>query len=133
MDDQATVPRGLLTACAIVGAEAVALLVAVAIVLVKAATEKSHSLAGALLLAAVALVGVAVLVLGARGLLRLRPAARTPVVVLQVLALPTAYSLAFQADRYDYGGPILVAALAVLYLLFTPPVRAVLDRPDPVR
>ena len=29
------------------------------------------------------------------------------------------------------GGSILVAALAVLYLLFTPPARAVLDREPP--
>ena len=67
----------------------------------------------------------------ARGLLRLRPAARTPVVVLQVLAVPVSYSLAFQAGRVGYGGPIFVAALAMLYLLFTPPVRAVLDREPP--
>jgi hypothetical protein len=72
--------------------------------------------------------GAAVLALAARALLRLSPAARTPVVVLQVLALPVAYSLAFQAHRVGYGGPILLAALVVLYLLFTPPVRAVLDR-----
>jgi hypothetical protein len=74
-----------------------------------------------------------VLALCARSLLRLRPAARTPVVVIEVLALPVSYSLAFQADRVEYGGPILVGALAVLYLLFTPPVRAVLDRDIPRR
>jgi hypothetical protein len=49
-------------------------------------------------------------------------------VVLQLLALPVGYSLAFQAGRVGYGGPILVAALVVLYLLFTPPARAALDR-----
>jgi hypothetical protein len=38
------------------------------------------------------------------------------------------YSLAFQAGRVGYGGPILIAALSVIYLLFTPPVRAALDR-----
>jgi hypothetical protein len=65
-----------------------------------------------------------------RALLRLRPAARTPVVVIEALALPVAYSLAFQAGRVGYGGPILVGALAVLYLLFTPPVRVLLDRTD---
>ena len=48
--------------------------------------------------------------------------------MLQLLALPVSYSLAFQAGRVGYGGPILVAALAVLYLLFTPPARAALDR-----
>ncbi|MDT4938982.1 MAG: hypothetical protein QOG80_2653, partial [Pseudonocardiales bacterium] len=42
--------------------------------------------------------------------------------------LPVSYSLAFQAGLVAYGGPMLVAALAVLYLLFTPPARAALDR-----
>jgi hypothetical protein len=86
------------------------------------------SIGRALLGAAMALAGAAALALGARGLTRLRPAARTPMVVLQLLALPVAYSLAFQAGRVGYGGPILVAALSVLYLLFTPPARAALDR-----
>jgi hypothetical protein len=58
----------------------------------------------------------------------LRPAARSPIVVLQLLALPVAYSLAFQADRIAYGAPIMLAALAVIFLLFTPPAREVLDR-----
>jgi len=57
-------------------------------------------------------------------------AARTPVIVIEALALPVSYSLAFQADRVGYGAPIMVGALAVLYLLFTPPARAVLDRAD---
>ena len=78
-----------------------------------------------------ALVGAAALLVGARGLLLLRPAARTPMVVLQLLAVPVSYSLAFQAGRIAYGGPILVAALAALYLLFTPPAREALDREPP--
>ena len=41
----------------------------------------------------------------------------------QLLALPVGYSLAFQAGRSATAAPILVAALAVLYLLFTPPAR----------
>jgi hypothetical protein len=45
-----------------------------------------------------------------------------------LLAVPVSYSLAFQAHRVAYGGPILLAALAVLYLLFTPPARTALDR-----
>lgn len=132
-DQERQPPRPLLVACGIIGLEVLALVAAAVIVVAKAASETSHSLAGALLLAAVALAGAAALALCARGLLRLRPAARTPVIVLQLLALPVSYSLAFQANRVEYGGPILVAALAVLYLLFTPPVRAVLDRPDPRR
>jgi hypothetical protein len=118
-------------AVALIALESLGLLAAALIVVIKAATETSHSLAGALLLAAVALCGVAMLALCARGLLRLSPASRTPVLVIEVLAVPVAWDL-FSSGKDYYGGPILVAALAVLYLLFTPPVRAVLDRPDPV-
>jgi hypothetical protein len=117
-------------ACVVLGLQVLALLAAAGVVLVKAATQHSHSVPGALLLAAIALAGAAVLVLCARGLLRLRPAARTPVIVIEALAIPVSYSLAFQAHRIVYGGPIMVGALAVLYLLFTPPARAVLDRAD---
>lgn len=91
-------------------------------------TGTPSQLARALLGAAFAIGTGLGLALGARGLLRLRPAARTPIVVVQLLALPVAYSLGFQAGLIWYGGPILVVALAVLYLLFTPPVRAALDR-----
>ena len=123
-------PRPVLLACVIIGLQVLALLAAGALVIVKAITQTSTSLAGALLLSAIAVAGAAALVLCARGLLRLRPAARTPVVVLQLLALPVSYSLAFQAHRVGYGAPIMLSALAVLYLLFTPPARAVLDRDD---
>jgi hypothetical protein len=108
--------------------EAAALVGIAAFYLYDTAVGSPHSVAGALLGAAFALLGAAVLVLGARGLNHLRPAARTPVIVLQLLALPVSYSLAFQAGLPGIGGPILVAALAVIYLLFTPPARAALDR-----
>jgi hypothetical protein len=112
------------------GLQALALLAAGVLLVVKAITETSTSVAGALLLAAIAAAGAGVLALCGRGLLRLRPAARTPVVVLQLLALPVSYTLAFQADRVGYGAPIMLSALAVLYLLFTPRARAALDRED---
>jgi hypothetical protein len=51
-------------------------------------------------------------------------------VVIELLALPVSYSLAIQAGRVGYGAPIMLSALAVIYLVFTPPVRAVFDRPD---
>jgi hypothetical protein len=121
-------PRPLVVACGLVGLQALALVAAAGVVLVKAATQTSHDVAGALLLAAIALAGAAALGLCIRALLRLRPAARTPVVVIELLALPVSYTLAFQADRIGDGAPILLSALAVIYLLFTPPVRAVLDR-----
>lgn len=123
-------PNAVHAAALITALEALALTGAAAFLLVDTALGSAHDVPAALLTAAFAAAAAALLALAARGLWRLRPAARTPVVVLQLLALPVAYSLAFQAHRVAYGGPILVAALAVLYLVFTPPARAVLDRPD---
>lgn len=124
-------PAQVRLAAAVIGLESLALLAAAGVLVAKSISGHPDSIGRALLGAAMALVGAFVLALCARGLLRMRPAARTPVVVLQLLALPVGYSLAFQAGRVEYGGPILVGALTVLYLLFTPPARAVLDRnPD---
>ena len=124
-DDAA--PRALRAAVRIVWLESVALVAAAVLLLVKAATGHPDSVGRAVFGAALALFGAAVLAVGARGLAAARPAARTPVVMLQLLALPVGFSLGLQAGRIGYGGPILLAALAVLYLLFTPPVRAALD------
>lgn len=121
-------PGQLRAACVILLAEAAALVAVMVIVLVKTVAGNPDSIGRALSDAGLAAAGALLLLLGVRGLARLRPAARTPVIVMQLLALPVAYSLAFQAHRAAYGGPILVAALAVIYLLFTPPARAVLDR-----
>lgn len=124
------VPVQVRAACAVVAVEAVALLVVAVVLVVKALTEDTHrlGLGRGLSSAGLAMVVVAVLVLGGRGLLRLRPAARTPVVLIQLLALPVSYTMAFQANRPAWGGPILLAALAVLFLLFSPPARDALDR-----
>ncbi len=112
-----------------IAVEALALVATAVVLVVKTSTGHPHSVAGALLGAALALVAALALGAAARGLAHLRAAARTPVIVLQLLAVPVSYSLAFQAHRVGYGGPILLAALATLYLLFTPPARAALDRP----
>jgi hypothetical protein len=120
-------PGQLRAAALLVSAESAALVVAAGVLLVKIVIGHPDSLARAFLEAAMALLAAAMLGVGARGLLYRRPSARTPVIVVQLLALPVAYSLAFQAGLVAYGGPILVVALAVLYLLFTPPVREVLD------
>lgn len=123
-------PAVVRAAVVITAVEALALAGAAAFLLADTALGSPHDVPAALLTAAFAAAGAALLALAGRGLWRLRPAARTPVVVLQLLTLPVAYSLAFDAHRMAYGGPMLVAALAVLYLLFTPPARAALDRPD---
>jgi hypothetical protein len=122
------VPAQLRAAAAVIGLEVLALLGVAALLVIKTIIGDPNSLGRALLGAAMAVLAAAVLALGARGIYHLRPAARTPVVVLELLALPVGYSLGFQAGLIGYGGPMLVAAVAVLYLLFTPPARAALDR-----
>lgn len=125
---QKLVPAQLRVAVVVILLESLGLVGAAGVLVVKSVTGDPSSLGGALLGAALALFGAAVLAVAARGIYHLRPAARTPVVVLQLLALPVGYSLGFQAGLLQYGGPMLLAALAVLYLLFTPPARAALDR-----
>ena len=128
MVEDSGAPAQVRVAASVLGLEALALAGAAGVLVRKTFDGHPDSVARALLGAAMALGAAAALVLGARGLMRLSPAARTPMVVLQLLALPVGYSLAFQAARVGYGAPILVAALVVLYLLFTPPARAALDR-----
>ena len=128
MIEDGAAPVQLRAAAVVIGLESLALVVAAAILIGKTLVGHPDSVGRALLGAGFALLGAAALAVGGRGVLRMRAAARTPVVVLQLLALPVSYSLAFQAGRVEYGGPMLVAALTVLYLLFTPPARAALDR-----
>jgi hypothetical protein len=124
-------PAQVRVAAALIGLESLALLVAAAILVAKTLGGHPDSIGRALLDAALALGGAVALGLGARGLIRLRPVARTPMLVLQLLALPVGFDLAFQAGLIGYGAPILVGALVVLCLLLTPPARAALDRDTP--
>jgi hypothetical protein len=126
MDEQTPAP--LRVAVALILLESVALVGAAAVLVIKSVGGKPNDIWRALLGAALALAGAAVLALGARALGRLRPAARSPIVVLQLLALPVSYSLWFQAGVAAYGAPIMLVAMAVLFLLFTPPAREALDR-----
>lgn len=126
-------PTPIRAACALVGLQALGLLVGSVVLLADSVFGHPNDRASAVLAAALALVGAVALAYGARGLLRLRPSARTPVVVLEILTVPIGYQLAFDSERPEWGGPILICALVVLYLIFTPPARAALDRPEPTR
>jgi hypothetical protein len=125
---QTSVPGPLRAAVVLVLLESLALVGAAAVLVVKTIGGKPDDIWRALLGAALTLAAAVALAFAARAVLRLRPAARSPIVVLQLLALPVSYSLWFQAGRADYGAPIMLAAVAVLFLLFTPPARAALDR-----
>ena len=67
------------------------------------------------------LAGLLVLLV-ARGLLRVQGWSRSPAVVLQLLALPVGYGLA-QGRVWWAAVPVLGLALAVLYLLASPEAR----------
>ena len=109
-------------------AQAIGLIVVAGVVLEKTIFGHPDSYPAALLGAALALGGAALLVAAARGILGGSSVARSPVIVMELLSLPVGYSLAFQAGLVGYGGPILLSAVAVLYLLFTPAAREALDR-----
>ncbi|MGH8862498.1 MAG: hypothetical protein ACRDVG_14920 [Jatrophihabitantaceae bacterium] len=121
-------PLPLRVAIGLILLEVLALVGAAGVLVEKTIGGRPADVGRALLGAALALAGAAALAFGARALWHLRSAARSPVVVLQLLALPVSYSLWFQAGRTGYGAPIMIVAVAVLFLLFTPPVRDVLDR-----
>jgi hypothetical protein len=126
-------PGAVLAAAGVVAAEGVALLglagVDVLLTMVADAASVPLALSTALLIA----VFGAVLLLLARALRAQKPAARSPVVAFQLLALPVGWTLAVGNSRPEYGVPVLLFAVAVLVLLFgTAEARDALERPRPV-
>lgn len=121
-------PAGVRAAAVLVLAEAAALAVTAVVLLVLAFVHTTTRLWAAVAIVGFALLGGAVLALCARGLLRLRPSARSPVILVQLLALPVGYSLGIQAGRPLVGVPILLVAIAVLVLVLLPSSRRALDR-----
>lgn len=68
----------------------------------------------------IAVAAGALILFLARSLSQMAGWSRAPVVVIQILAAAVGASVAFQAGKPLFGLPILAAAAAVLYLLFTP-------------
>jgi hypothetical protein len=119
---------GQVRAAAIMALVQAAGLLAVAAVLVVKIAGGGYADAGrAWSDAGFALLGALGLVFAARALSYLRSAVRTPLLVVEFLALPVGYGL-FQAGRVDYGVPVVLGALAVIVLLLSRPARAALDR-----
>jgi hypothetical protein len=125
---EAPVPGEVRLAALVLCLQAVGLVVATVVLLIKTLTGHPDSLGRALFGAAFALGGAALLVYAARTFLELRTFLRTPVIVVELLALPVGWSLGFQAGRVFYAAPLLMSAVAVLYLLFTPAGRQALER-----
>jgi hypothetical protein len=111
-------PRPVLAAAVLVTVEGAALLVLAVVNVVLTALDDAGSvplaLVGALLLA---IFGGALLLL-ARALRALKPPARSPVVAVQIVALPVGWTLASTNGRPEIGVPVLVLAITVLVLLF---------------
>ena len=127
--DPAGPPRPVRLAATLVAAEGVALLVLAVAEAVSTIVSDAASVSLALVTAAFAAVtGVLLLWLG-RALTELRRAARSPVVVLQLIALPIGWNLISTSGRPELGLPVVVLAAAVLVLLFgTEDARAALRR-----
>ncbi|MGI8666198.1 MAG: hypothetical protein ACR2N4_09235 [Jatrophihabitans sp.] len=121
-------PPTIRAAAGLVALEGFGLLVTAVVLGVLAVVHSSTRWWAALSIVGFALLGALVLLLCARGLLGLRPSSRSPVVLLELIALPVGYSLGIQAGRLVIALPILAAALGVLVLLFTPTARQALDR-----
>lgn len=122
------VPSTVRLAALLVFLEAAALAVAALALLVLAFVHTATRLWAGLTVVGFAALGAVLLGLCARGLLRLRPSARSPIVVVQIIALPVGYSLGFQNGRMLIAAPVLIAAVAVLVLLLSKPSREALDR-----
>ncbi|MGI8625900.1 MAG: hypothetical protein ACR2J5_04910 [Geodermatophilaceae bacterium] len=115
------VPSEVRRAAAIVALEGVAVLALGPILLVGGillGRPDSLSRAWAEVVLAIA-AGTLILFL-ARALSKAAGWSRAPVLVIQILAMPVGYSLAFPSEQPLYGIPVLAAGATVLYLLFTP-------------
>ena len=119
-------PRALRWAAGVLVIEAVALVALGIVVLVKVVTGSPSSVGFAVTAALMTIGTGLVLVALARAVLRCRPWAFVPVLVLQGLALPVGYSLAIESGLWRYGGPVLLLALTELALLISPSSRRVL-------
>jgi hypothetical protein len=112
-----TAPRPVLAAAGLVVVEGGALLVLAVVNVVLTALSDAGSVA--LALGGAVLLGVfgGGLILLARGLRDLRPATRSPVIAVQIVALPVGWTLTNANGRPEIGLPVLALAVAVLVLL----------------
>ena len=114
----ARAPRPVLAAAALVAVEGAALLVLAVVNVVLTALDDAGSISLALAGSALLVIFGGALLLLARALRALKPAARSPVVAVQIVALPVGWTLAGTNGRPEIGVPVLVLAIAVLVLLF---------------
>ncbi|MDQ3716930.1 MAG: hypothetical protein M3381_13100 [Actinomycetota bacterium] len=114
-------PTALLRAAAIVALEGIAVVALGPILAVGGILmSRPDSLSRAWAEVVIAIATGALILFLARGLSQVAGWSRAPVIVIQILAAPVGYSLAFPSGQPLYGIPVIAAAATVLYLLFTP-------------
>jgi hypothetical protein len=119
-------PTALVALVALVAAQGLGLAGLAVFFLVELAVATPLSAPRAIMAALLTLLGGLGLLAVARGLLRRRRWARAPALVTQLLVLPVGWGL-IQGGRWYVGAPLILWALAVLVLLFTPAVGEVLE------
>jgi hypothetical protein len=119
-------PAALVVLVALVAGQGIGLVGLAAFFLVEVIVATPTSAARAVMAALLTLLAGLGLLAVARGLRRARRWARAPALVTQLLAVPVAVGL-LQGGRWYVGVPLLLWALVVLALLFTPAVAEVLE------
>ncbi|PRZ43353.1 hypothetical protein CLV47_10238 [Antricoccus suffuscus] len=95
---------------------------------VRSITDKPDNLGGSLAGAAFCIAGGLLVIRLGVALRGQRQWARAPVIALEILFLPVGWALTFQGGNKLYGIPVLAVAAALIYLLLSKPVSAILDR-----
>lgn len=119
-------PTALVVLVALMAGQGVGLAGLAVFFLVELAVATPQSAARAVMAALLTLLAGLGLLAVARGLRRGRRWARAPAMVTQLLVLPVAVGLV-QGGRWYVGVPLILWALTVLALLFTPAVGEVLE------
>jgi hypothetical protein len=119
-------PSALVALVALVAAQGIGLVGLAVFFLVELMVASPTSTARAIMAALLTLLAGLGLLAVARGLRHARRWARAPALVTQLLALPVAVGLV-QGGRWYVGVPLVLWALGVLALLFSPAVGEVLE------
>jgi hypothetical protein len=128
-DVSSTPPRPLLAVAALVALQGLGVVGLAVLLVVESLTATASDLGRALVAALIALLAGAGLLLVGRGLLRRGRWARSPALVVDLIAVPVSIGL-LQGGRWYVGAPLLLWAVAVVVLLFSAPVNAALQDVD---
>jgi hypothetical protein len=114
-------PRLLSLTAALVGLQGLGLVAVTVFLVVEIVVATTTSYATAIAITVCAALAAAALLAVARALLAGRRWGRAPAVITQLFLVPVAISM-LQGERWYVGAPLIAWAVAVLVLLFTPPV-----------